>query len=492
MILEILQQIFNFETLIFMFLGIAGGMAIGALPGLTATMGVAILVPFTFSMPTVPSLLMLIGIYVGAIQGGSIPAIMIRTPGTPAAAATSFDGYPLAMSGQADKALSIALFASFIGGLIGTFILAVASPVISRFALKFGPAEYAAFGIFALTIIVSISGKSLIKGFIVAVFGLLLSSIGMDPISGVMRFTFGSLQLMDGLSFIPVMIGLFAISEVFDGFQKIAQVKQIKFDVKRLLPRLSELKEIWVTLIRSSIIGSFIGSLPGAGGDIAAFVSYNEAKRVSKHPENFGKGEINGIAAAESSNNAVCEGAMIPLLTLGIPGDSVTAVLIGAFLIKGIQPGPMLYAKDPLLVKTIIIGFLIANIFNYLIALVGARFFAKLVSIKRCYLLPAILMLCIVGSYGIRNSIFDIFIMFLFGVIGFVFQKKDYPLGPIVLSLILGPLIEGNFRRALILSSNDPAIFITRPISLTFIILAVMSVVTTLWIRKKKSPKTNS
>jgi len=488
--LEILQQVLNLQTLLFMFLGIAGGMAIGALPGLTATMGVAILVPFTFSMPTIPSLLMLIGIYVGAIQGGSIPAVMIRTPGTPAAAATSFDGYPLSMSGQADKALSIALFASFIGGLIGTLILAVASPVISRFALMFGPAEYTTFGIFGLTMIVSISGKSLIKGFIVAAFGLLLSTVGMDPISGVMRFTFGSYQLVEGLSFIPVMIGLFAISEVISGFQNIAAVERINFNVKRLLPKLSELKEIWVTLLRSSIIGSFVGSLPGAGGDIAAFISYNEAKRVSKHPENFGKGEINGIAAAESSNNAVCEGAMIPLLTLGIPGDSVTAVLIGAFLIKGLRPGPMLYAQEPMLVKTLIIGFLIANIFNYLIALGGARFFAKLVSIKRCYLLPAILLLCIVGSFGIRNSLFDIFVMLIFGVIGFVFQKNDYPLGPVVLSLILGPTIESNFRRALILSSNDASIFVTRPISLIFIILAVVSVLTSLLLLKKKTGHT--
>ena len=478
--IDILREVLNIHVILFMLFGIAGGMVIGALPGLTATMGVAILVPFTFSMPPIQSLILLIGIYVGAIQGGSIPAVMIRTPGTPAAAATAFDGYPLAISGQADKALSVALFASFFGGLFGTIVLAIAAPVISRFALMFGPAEYTTFGLFGLSIIVSISGRSLLKGFIAAAFGLLLASIGLDPVSGVLRFTFGSIQLMDGLSFIPIMIGLFAISEVISGVRDIKDVKKITFNVPRVLPTFTEIRSILVTLIRSSAIGSFVGSLPGAGGDIAAFISYNEAKRASKHPEKFGKGEINGVAAAESANNAVCEGAMIPLLTLGIPGDSVTAVLIGAFMIQGLRPGPRLYAENPALVHAIILGFVLANILNYVAALIGVRIFARLVSIKRSLLLPVILILCILGSFGIRNAVFDVFVMLTFGVLGYIFQKRDVPLGPIVLALILGPMIERNFHRALVINNHNPSIFVTRPISLIFLILAILSAVTSL------------
>ena len=485
--IELFREVLNIQVILFMLLGVAGGMAIGALPGLTATMGVAILVPFTFSMPPIQSLMLLIGIYVGAVQGGSIPAIMIRTPGTPAAAATSFDGYPLALAGQADRALSVALFASFFGGLFGTIVLAAAAPVISRFALMFGPAEYTTFGLFGLSIIVSISGQSLLKGFIAVTFGLILASIGLDPVSGVLRFTFGSIQLMDGLSFIPIMIGLFAVSEVISGVRDIKHVKKIAFHVRRTFPTFTEIRATLFTLIRSSVIGSFVGSLPGAGGDIAAFISYNEAKRTSKHPERFGKGEINGVAAAESANNAVCEGAMIPLLTLGIPGDSVTAVLIGAFMIQGLRPGPRLYAENPALVHAIILGFVLANILNYAVALIGARVFARLVSIKRSLLLPVILLLCILGSFGIRNAVFDVFVMLIFGIVGYIFQKRSVPLGPIVLALILGPMIERNFHRALVINAHNPSIFVTRPISLLFLILAILSVISSLTILRAKT-----
>ncbi|MCG8481371.1 MAG: tripartite tricarboxylate transporter permease [Spirochaetales bacterium] len=486
----VLREVLTIHVLGFMLLGVTGGMAIGALPGLTATMGVAILVPFTFSLPPLPALVLLVGIYVGAIQGGSIPAVMIRTPGTPAAAATSFDGYPLSLAGRAEEALSVALFASFFGGLFGTVVLAAAAPVVSRFALRFGPAEYTTFGLFGLSMIVSISGRSLLKGCIAAVFGLILASIGLDPVSGVMRFTFGSIQLMDGLSFIPIMIGLFAISEVLKGVQDIASRPRLVFDVKRIVPTRREIRKIIVTLLRSSVIGSFVGSLPGAGGDIAAFISYNEAKRASKTPERFGKGEINGIAAAESANNAVCEGAMIPLLTLGIPGDSVTAVLIGAFMIQGLRPGPLLYAEEPILVHAIIIGFVLANVLNYVVALFGARLFARLVSIRRSLLLPVILLLCIVGSYGIRNAVFDIFVMLAFGVVGYLFQKRDVPLGPIVLALILGPTIERNLRRALVISDYDLSVFVTRPISLTFLVLAILSIATSIMAMNRRKNAT--
>ena len=473
---QAVQSVFTGQVLLMMLVGITGGMAIGALPGLTATMGVAILVPFTFNLDPLTSLAMLVGIYIGAIQGGSIPAVLIRTPGTPAAAATTFDGYPLALKGEQDKALASALFASFFGGMVGTIILAFSAPLISQFALKFSAAEYCTFGIFGLSVIITLSEGGIIKGLIAGVFGLLLAMVGMDKMTGVPRFTFNSIELMSGISFIPVMIGLFAVSEIFHGAEKIVQIERVDFTIKRLIPTFDEFKHIFKTLIRSSLIGTFVGSLPGAGGDIAAFISYNEAKRFSKHPEEFGHGEINGIAASESANNATCEGAMIPLLTLGVPGDSVTAVLIGAFMIQGLQPGPLLFAKNADLVYAIFVAFFVANILNYIVALIGARIFARAVSIPRYLLLPAIMLLCIIGSYSIRNSFFDIWVMLLFGVVGYLMQKFQYPIGPVVLALILGPMVESEFRRAMIMYRKDYTVFFTRPISLLFLLLALISI----------------
>ncbi|PIE33578.1 C4-dicarboxylate ABC transporter permease [candidate division KSB3 bacterium] len=473
---QAVQNVFTVKVLFMMFVGIAGGMAIGALPGLTATMGVAILVPFTFTLDPLTSLVMLVGIYIGAIQGGSIPAVLIRTPGTPAAAATTFDGYPLALKGEADKALASALFASFFGGMVGTIILAFSAPLISQVALEFSAAEYCAFGIFGLSVIISLSEGGIIKGLIAGGFGLLLATVGMDKVTGTPRFTFDSIELMSGISFIPVMIGLFAVSEIYHGAEKIFRIERVDFRIKRLVPTFDELKHILKTLIRSSCIGTFVGSLPGAGGDIAAFISYNEAKRFSKHPEEFGYGEINGIAASESANNATCEGAMIPLLTLGVPGDSVTAVLIGAFMIQGLQPGPLLFVKNADLVYAIFVAFFVANIVNYIVALIGARVFAKAVSIPRYLLLPAIMLLCIIGAYSIRNSFFDVWVMLVFGVVGYLMQKFQYPIGPVVLALILGPMVESEFRRAMIMYQKNYTIFFTRPISLMFLILALISI----------------
>lgn len=473
---QAIYQVLTFDVLAMMLIGVTGGMVIGALPGLTATMGVAILVPFTFTLEPLTSLAMLVGIYVGAIQGGSIPAVLIRTPGTPASAATTFDGYPLALKGESDKALASALFASFFGGIFGTIILAFSAPLISTVALKFSAAEYCTFGVFGLSVIISLSEGSMIKGLISGFVGLLLATVGIDRVTGVPRFTFNSIELMSGISFIPVMIGLFAVSEIFHGAEKIVQIERISFTVKRLLPTYEEFKFTFKTLVRSSLIGTFVGALPGAGGDIAAFISYNEAKRFSKHPEEFGHGEINGIAASESANNAVCEGAMIPLLTLGVPGDSVTAVLIGAFMIQGLQPGPLLFIRNADLVYAIFVAFFIANILNYIVALVGARIFARAVSIPRYLLLPAIMLLCIIGAYSIRNSFFDVWVMLLFGIIGYGMQKLRYPIGPVVLALILGPMVESEFRRAMIMYQKDYTIFFTRPISLLFFVLACISI----------------
>ena len=315
--------VFTPGVLFIICVGVTAGIVIGSLPGLTATMGVALLVPLTFGRPPLESLSMLIGIYCGAMYGGSISAILIRTPGTPAAAATILEGYPMARRGEAGRAMSMALFASFFGGIVGALIMTFASPVVSSFALEFGPVEYFALAIFGLSVIVSISGRSLIKGMMAAFFGLLIASIGFDPISGFPRFTFGMMEMMEGPPFIPTLIGLFAVSEVFNEVQKTGQIQQLKAKLDRFLPSWTDIKYCFKHLCRSSVIGSFIGSIPGAGGDIAAFISYGQAKRTSKHPERFGHGEIEGLASSESANNACSGGAMIPLLSLGVPGDAV-------------------------------------------------------------------------------------------------------------------------------------------------------------------------
>ena len=472
-----LGSILQPNVLIMIFAGALGGITLGALPGLTATMGVALLVPFTFGLEMDASIGMLLGIYAGAMYGGSISAILVRTPGTPAAAATLLDGYPLGQRGQGSRALSMSLMSSFIGGLIGCVIMTFLSPQISTFALKFSTVEYFALAIFGLSIIVSISGQSVIKGIIAGLFGLLLCTIGSDPISGFPRFIFGRMDLYEGPPFIPTLIGLFAVSEIFAGVEKIVTATKIKEKVTQILPSLADFKRCLPTICKGGIIGTFIGAIPGAGGDIAAFVSYGEAKRSSKTPEKFGKGMIEGVAAAESANNGCTGGAMIPLLSLGVPGDSVTAILLGAFIIHGLQPGPLLYKDHIDVVYQVFAAMLVANIAMFIIGALGVRFFARIISIDKTILLPVILILSLVGSYSMRNNFFDVYLTIGFGVIGYFLQRYGFPLSPILLALILGPMAESNLRRTLVISSGEFSIIFTKPIAVTLLILAVLSLI---------------
>ncbi len=457
--------------------GTTAGIVIGALPGLTATMGVALLVPLTFGRPALESISMLMGIYCGAMYGGSISAILIRTPGTPAGAATVLDGYPMAKRGEAGRAMSMALFASFFGGVVGALIMTFASPFISSIALEFGPIEYFGLAIFGLSVIVSISGRSLTKGAISAFFGLLIACIGFDPISGFPRFTFGMVEMMEGPPFIPTLIGLFAVSEVFNEVQKTGRIQQVKANLDRYLPTLADIKATFKTLTRSSLIGTGIGAIPGAGGDIAAFVAYGEAKRASKTPEKFGTGEINGLAASESANNACAGGAMIPLLSLGVPGDAVTAVLLGAFVIQGLQPGPMLYKEHMDVVYQIFAAMMVAQFAMQFIGMAGIRLFAKVILVDRAILTPAIFVLSMVGAFAMRSNVFDVYTTLAFGIIGYIMARHDYPLSPILLALILGPMAESNLRRAMVISSGDPMILLSRPIAVGLMVLAVASLV---------------
>lgn len=472
------------KCLILIFVSVAAGIVVGALPGLTATMGVALMVPFTYSMDMEYGLPMLMGIYCSAVYGGSISAILLNTPGTPAAAATVLDGYAMAKKGQAGRALSMSVLASTIGGLIGVIVMIVAAPAMSKIALKFTSAEFAVIALFGLSVIVSISGESLLKGFISAGLGLILCCIGLDPMDGYPRFTFGSMNLFSGLELVPVLIGLFAVSECLVSIETIERTANVKSKLERLISPLADIKRCLWHIVKSGILGTFIGCIPGAGSDIACFVAYGEAKRSSRHSDEFGKGCIEGVAAPESANNAVGGGAMIPMLSLGVPGDPVTAVLIGALMIQGLTPGPLLYRDHQDVVYLIFAAMFVANIFMFLVATAGLPIFTKVISIDKNTLVPIIFVLCMVGSFSLRNNVFDVWTTLAFGVIGYLMQKVKLPVAPILLALILGPMAEENLRRMLV--ANDGSYMpLTSPICLVLFALSIFMVVSSLKKQKK-------
>jgi len=457
------------------FLGVGAGIIVGALPGLTATMAVAILVPLSFGMSPISAFALLLGIYAGAVYGGSISAILIKTPGTPAACATIFDGYPLCQQGKAGNALAWTAICSSIGGVIGVIFLIFLSPLITKFALRFSAPEYFGLAVFGLTIIVSVSGDDLVKGFLSGLLGLLISTIGMDPAFGIPRFTFNQINLLSGISLISVLIGLFAVSEVLSVTENIFQQTYVtKEKIKITLPKWSEIKQNGGLIIKSGIIGTFIGALPGAGADVAAFVAYNEAKRSSKTPERFGKGAIEGLIAPETANNAVTGGAMIPLLSLAIPGDGVTAVLLGALMIHGLRPGPLLLTENPEIVYSFFASLFMANVFLFFLGILGAGYFASVLYLSKKLLIPTILVLCIVGSYAISNNLFDVKLILIFGVLGYIMQKLNFPVAPVVLGMVLGPIAEVSMLQALQMSKGNYAIFFTRPISIFLLILSII------------------
>ncbi len=465
-------------SLVFIAVGVTAGIILGSLPGLTATMGCALLIPFTFSLPPIQGLVMLMGIFSGGIYGGSISGILIRTPGTPAAAATLLDGHPLSQKGEAGKAIGIATIASFVGGTVGALIMSFLSPQIARFGLRFGPPEFFALAIFGLSMIVSISGKSILKGFISAIFGLLIATIGFDPLSGVPRFHFGNPNLLGGVEFIPALIGLFGFAQVFRNVEKMEIIPHIKSKVGKILPGRKETLKLLPTMVKSGAMGTFIGSVPGLGCDVAAFIAYGEAKRTSKTPEEFGKGSLVGIAAPEAANNGGTGGAMIPMLTLGIPGDAVTAVLLGALTIHGLQPGPLLFRDHIDIVFPIFAGMILCQIALLIIGLSGAKLFARLINIDRRVLTPVIFLLCIMGSYAMRFSFFDVGLALVVGIVAYFMEYGGFSVSPILLALILGPMAEQNMRRSFMLSHGDPMIFVTRPISLIFLLLTVVITIT--------------
>ncbi|GAA0307568.1 tripartite tricarboxylate transporter permease [Halarchaeum salinum] len=456
--------------------GVAIGITMGSLPGMTATMTVAVLVSFTFGMQPIEGLMLLLGIYGGALYAGSIPAILIRTPGTPSAAATVFDGFPLAERGEAGRAISIATVASFVGGAVSVVLLAFLSPQIAQIAIEFGSAEYFALAFFGLTIIASVSGDSLVKGLLSGLVGMLLATVGLDPALGYPRFTFGFTPLTAGIQFIAVMIGLFGVAEALRRYRIGIHRQQVEQTIDGILPSIEDLHAIRGVTFFSSVAGAIIGAIPGAGGDIASFVTYNEASRwLGDSEPPFGEGNIRGVAASESGNNASTGGALIPTLTLGIPGDSVTAILIGALMVHGIRPGPSLFQNESQLVYAVFVGFFLVYVLILVSGLVGARYWARLINVPSQYLWPAILVLCVVGAYALRGTQFDIWVMLAAGVLGYAMNAEGYPLAPMVLGLILGPIAESNLRRALTISGGSIDIFYTDPLPLAILMLAVLS-----------------
>ncbi len=470
--------------------GMMLGVVFGALPGISSSMGIVLMLPFTYYMDAIPSIAMLSALYAGSAYGGSITAILFNTPGTPEAVATTFDGYPMAQKGLAGKALGYAITASSFGGIFSAIVMLLLSPPLSKVALKIQSAEYFAMALLGMACISSLGSHSTIKSVISACFGVLLAMMGLDPMAGVPRFTFDSVELLNGIEFIPVMIGAFALAEVMKQICD-SDVKNFNIDNKVSLETVS-LKEVLLykaTLIKSSVIGTLTGILPGAGGSIAAIVAYGEARRSSKHPEEFGKGTPEGVMAPESSNNAAAGGAMIPTLVLGIPGSPTSAIILAALVIQGLQPGPRLMVEQPLLLYAVFFAMFIAAVVVQIGGRYAVKLFAAILRLPYRFLGPCIVLFSIIGSYALSNDSFGIWIMLIFGVIGFCMKLYHFSPAALILGMVLGNLMEDNFRRQ-ILVSNDPTTFFTRPISLILLVLTALTLFYPMiktWLKQRKA-----
>ena len=488
LLFEGFEKFFTLSSFVYMNIGLLLGVIFGSIPGLTVLLCIILFLPFTYYMDAIDSFMFLLGIYCAGSYGGSISAILIKTPGTPHAAATMLDGHPLSQMGFPNKAIKLALNASTFGGIFSAFVLLFLAPVIAIIALKFGPPEYFVLCLFGLTIIAGVSGESMCKGIITCCFGLFCSTVGMDQMEGVFRFTLGSYNLMAGLSLVIVLIGLFALSEVIIKTVKNATDSQVKEkneidsameNAKQDSGKLSrrEYRQILPHMLRSSIIGVIIGAIPGTGASMASFLSYDRAKKSSRMPKMFGHGSIEGIVAAEAANNAVTGATLIPLLTLGIPGDAVVAILLGSLMINGLTPGPNLFEEHGVTVYAIMIGLIFINIFMYLQGKFLTKYFAKITKIPSAILSPAIVIFCFAGAFSINNSPFDILITVIFGIIAYLLLKFDFPIVPILLGIVLGQLAENNLRRSLVIANGSLDIFFTRPISLIFIVILVITII---------------
>jgi len=487
-----LEHVLTLSALLAILVGTVLGVAVGVLPGLGSVIGITMVLPFTFSMEQIPALALMLGIYCGSVYGGSISAIMINTPGTPQAAATALDGFPMAQRGDADLALGWTTAASVIGGLFSVLVLIIAAPQLAAFSLNFTAIEYFALGIFALICIANVSRGAMAKGLLAGAIGLFLATIGVDHVTGDMRFTFGSFEMTAGISLIPAIVGLFALSEVFIRASESTVVKElVTHKVGFRLPPCSEWRpRLWL-LFKSCTIGSFVGTLPGTGAATAAFIAYGEAKRSAPHKEKLGTGEPDGLVAAESANNAVTGSAMVPTLALGIPGDPVTAVMLGTFIVHGLTPGPRLFTENLDLVYAVFLILVAVNILMFFVGALGAQVFTRALRVPEPLLMTMVTVIAIVGAYGVRGNPLDLATAFVAGVGGFVLRKAGFPLAPLVIGMVLSQMIENSLRQGLLLTRGSFLAFFERPIALTlFIITAVMLVWPLVrYLRRRKSLK---
>ncbi|MGE6487193.1 tripartite tricarboxylate transporter permease [Paenisporosarcina sp. NPDC076898] len=484
---------FQWQNILFAFVGVLIGTAVGVLPGIGPMSGVALLIPVTATltsgMPTeaaaASSIILLAGVYYGAMYGGSTTSILLNTPGESSSVVTTLDGYQMAKQGRAGAALSIAAIGSFTAGIVSLIGLVLLAEPLSNVALKFGPAEYFSLMLLGLCAVSGLAGKSMTKALMMTVFGLLLATIGIDAVSGIARFTYDLPILYSGLEFLTIAVGLFALGEVFKTVLERDKEDGAIAKIERILPTKQDLKDSAKPIVRGSLLGFFIGVLPGAGATLASFFSYVAERKFSKHPEKFGKGAIEGVAGPESANNAASGGAMIPLLTLGIPGSGTTAILMGALIMYNIQPGPLLFDDHPEVAWGLIASMFIGNLMLLVLNMPLVKVFAKIIQTPKKYLLPIIIAISFFGVYAVQYTTFDLYLLLACGVLGYFLAKNDYPLAPLVLALVLGPMIENNMRRALTISNGDFSIFVSKPLSLVFILAAVAWLVVPLIMKLK-------
>ncbi|MDP2268396.1 MAG: tripartite tricarboxylate transporter permease [Deltaproteobacteria bacterium] len=485
----------SWQNLLFCFMGTLFGTLIGVLPGIGPTTGVAILIPITFGMNPTTAIITMAGVYYGAMFGGATTSILLNVPGESASVMTCLDGHQLAKSGRPGPALGMASMSSFIGGTFAVLLLTFLAPALASFAVSFGPPEYFALTFMGLTLVTSLGGDSPLKGMISGILGLLVACVGIDAQSGVARFTFDVMYTLDGIGFIGVAVGLFALAEILENMESPIEtmISKTKLRIRTLFPNLQDWKNSWTTIIRGSCIGFFIGILPGAGATIASFMSYAAAKKFSKHPEKFGTGVIEGVAAPESANNAAAGGAMVSLLTLGIPGSGTTAVLLGALLIHGMRPGPLLFTSNPEFVWGLIASMYIGNVMLIIQNMPMIGLWVRLLKVPYKILMPLIITISAVGVFATDNNIADVWVMIIFGALGYIMRKMKYPAAPMVLALVLGPMVEMSLRQSLTISHGNVAIFFTRPISAVLSIFAILSLFAPLfrllWIRYRSARK---
>lgn len=456
-------------------LGTFLGIAVGAIPGLTGAMLIALTLPLTYYMAPTNAVILLVSMYVGAISGGLISATLLRMPGTPASVMTTFDGFPMARSGRPGRALSLGITASFVGGLISWWFLFLLAKPLSIIATRFGPFEYFTLILMAMVLIASVSQGSLVKGLLSGLLGMLVSMPGVDPSTGQPRLTWDFWQLNSGLKLLPVLIGVFAVSQIISDVLEInRKVERVEMSRKGLLMSLADWRAQAVNLIRSSLIGTWVGLLPGVGASIGSVMAYTAAKNMSKTPERFGRGSEEGIVASEAANNATVGGALIPLIAMGIPGSVIDAILIGALMIHSIQPGPTLFLSNADVVWAMIAACLVANVLMFLMMTGAVGFVARLMFLPRAFILPVVMVFCVIGAYALDNTMFDVWVMLVFGLIGFFLERAKVPLGPFVIGFVLAPLAEAKLRSGLMMTAGSITPIFTRPLSLTFLLIAVV------------------